>query len=353
MTSKKFTFIDLFAGIGGIRIAFETHGGECVMSSEYNPFSQKTYRTFFGETPDFSEIITVTPAGDITQLPPNLVPDHTILTAGFPCQPFSLAGVSKKNSLGRPHGFDDPTQGTLFFNIKEILAAKRPDAFLLENVKNLKQHDRGTTYSVIRDTLDSLGYDVFDRVIDAAGWTPQHRERIYIIGFRRPEGGQNWRIDCFPEFEEMKPPAQRDFELDEILETNVPDKYILGPGTWDTLVRHKAHHKEQGNGFGYGLLTPPFRGQVTRTLSARYHKDGAEILIDIGRERPRRLTPLECCRLMGFPEEYQKYFSRDIEIESPVSETQAYRQFGNSVVVPVVRDIARIMVKRLVEVGAI
>ena len=353
MTNHKFTFVDLFAGIGGIRLAFEAHGGQCVMSAEFDRFAQKTYQAFFGEVPDFSHIKEVDPPGDITKLPPELVPDHDVLTAGFPCQPFSLAGVSKKNALGKPHGFNDPTKGTLFFNIKEILDKKKPKAFLLENVKHLERHDKGNTYRIIRNTLDELEYDVFDRVIDAAGWVPQHRERIYIIGFRRPRENQNWRIEEFPEFFELAPPQNRLFELDNVLEVRVPDKYFLGPGTWDTLVRHRTYHQKQGNGFGYGLISPPFKGAVTRTLSARYHKDGAEVLIDAGRIRPRRLTPLECCRLMGFPEELQQYFVRDNGRQQPVSDTQAYRQFGNSVVVPVIRDIARVMIDKLISVGAI
>ena len=324
------------------------------MSSEYDRFAQDTYEAFFGERPDFSELMTVDPPGDITQLPPEKVPEHDILTGGFPCQPFSLAGVSKKNSLGRPHGFEDPTQGTLFFNIKEILDKSRPKAFLLENVKHLKRHDKGNTYKVIRETLESLDYDVFDRVIDGGGWVPQHRERIYIVGFRRPAGDQTWRIEEFPELDTLTPPSERLYELDQVLEEDVPFKYMLGPGTWDTLIRHKAHHANQGNGFGYSEHSPPFRGQTTRTISARYHKDGAEVLIrQEERERPRRLTPLECSRLMGFPEQYQRFYIRDNGHQQPVSDTQAYRQFGNSVVVPVVTEIARIIVERLTAESAI
>jgi DNA (cytosine-5)-methyltransferase 1 len=352
MEKSLFRFIDLFAGIGGIRISFERAGGKCVFSSEYDRFAQQTYKAFFGEMPDFSNILEVDPPGDIKQLPPEMVPEHDILTGGFPCQPFSLAGVSKKASLGRPHGFDDPTQGTLFFNVKNIINARRPKAFLLENVKNLRGHDKGKTYKVIRKTLDEIGYEVFDRVIDGAGWVPQHRERIYIVGFRRPDKNQSWKIDSFPEFEKLAPPAQRLYELDEMLEAEVPEKFILTPKTWQTLVRHKKHHASIGQGFGYGMIDPPFNGKVTRTLSARYHKDGAEILLNLGGDRPRRLTPLECCRLMGFPEECQRFFDRDDEYPQPVSNTQAYRQFGNSVVVPVVTDIARVIVDKLKEAGA-
>ena len=340
-------------------MGFENAGGTCVFSSEYDKFAQITYKSFFGESPDFANILEVNPPGDITRLPPELVPDHDILTGGFPCQPFSLAGVSKKNSLGRPHGFDDPTQGTLFFNIKEIIDVKRPLAFMLENVKNLKNHDRGRTYKVISKTLNNLNYTVFDNIIDGQYWVPQHRERIYIIGFRNPgadpEGEQSWKVDEFPEFTEMKMPEKRLYELDEVLNPLPPEISMLPPGTWETLIRHKKYHQEQGNGFGYGLNKPPFRGNVTRTLSARYHKDGAEILIDAGWERPRRLTPAECSRLMGFPLEYQNFFSEEkyINNKMPVSRTQAYKQFGNSVVVPVIMDLAELIKQKLVEKSAI
>ena len=347
-----FRFIDLFAGIGGIRIAFERAGGECVFSSEYDRYSQKTYSAFFGEVPDFAQIMNVKPPGDITQLPARSIPDHDILVGGFPCQPFSLAGVSKKNSLGKPHGFDDPTQGTLFFNIKEIIAEKRPVAFLLENVKNLTAHDGGQTYKVIRQVLDDLGYDIFPRVINAAGWVPQHRERIYIAGFRKSGIGQSWRISEFKELYDLKPP-EHGISLTDILESAVPDRFTVTPGTWRTLLRHKEYHRQRGNGFGFGMIEPPFENKITRTLSARYHKDGAEILIAQNGPVPRRLTPLECSRLMGYPPEYQKFFARLPEIPQPVSDTQAYRQFGNSVAVPVVTEIARLIVSRMVQEGAL
>ena len=217
-----FDFIDLFAGIGGIRIAFEKAGGNCVFSSEYNAYSQKTYKAFFKESPDFSHILATDPPGDITKLPPKMVPDHDILTGGFPCQPFSLAGVSKKESMGRPHGFDDPTQGTLFFNIKAILKKKHPKAFLLENVKNLLTHDKKRTFAVIFKTLDEMGYSGIYRIIDASWWLPQHRERIYIVGFRKPQKGQKWSIDEFPEFMEFTPPNIRKVTLSDVLEKSVP-----------------------------------------------------------------------------------------------------------------------------------
>lgn len=356
---SNFTFIDLFAGIGGIRIAFEAVGGDCVFSSEYDKYSQITYEKFFGERPDFSTIIEVDPPGDITKINADYVPNHDILTGGFPCQPFSLAGVSKKNSLGKPHGFDDLTKGTLFFNIKEIIDKKRPLSFMLENVKNLTSHDKGRTFRIIKETLDKLNYSVFVNIIDAQYWVPQHRERIYIVGFRKPEadpsGSQNWSVDHFTEFTEMKMPKRRLYELDELLEDSPPKLAMLPPGTWKALIKHKEYHEEAGNGFGFGLIKKPFHGEITRTLSARYHKDGAEILIDMEWERPRKLTPLECCKLMGFPKKYWGYYSKEKYVNNSmhVSKTQAYRQFGNSVVVPVVETIASKMKTKLIEVGAI
>lgn len=348
-----FTFIDLFAGIGGIRIAFENTGGRCVFSSEYDRFAQKTYEAFFKEKPDFAEIFKTNPSGDITKLSPELIPPHDILTGGFPCQPFSLAGVSKKNSLGKLHGFEDPTQGTLFFNIKEILSTKKPKAFFLENVKNLISHNNNNTYKIILNVLDDLGYDVYPRIIDAAGWVPQHRERIYLIGFRRQSRDQIWSLKNFQQYLDAIKPPRNGLYLTDILEDNVPPKYTVPPGTWETLLRHKAYHQSIGHGFGYGLIEPPYNGKITRTLSARYHKDGAEILIAQEGNVPRRLTPLECCRLMGFPKKYQSYFKRSSVTQQPISDTQAYRQFGNSVVVPLVTDIAILMISKMKESGAL
>lgn len=325
-------FIDLYAGIGGIRYAFEGAGGNCVFSSEWNKYSQLTYKALHGETP-FGDIHQIT---DIK----NQIPDHDILTAGFPCQPFSLAGVSKKNSLGVLHGFDDPTQGTEFFKVKEILRIKQPTAFLLENVKNLKGHDKGKTFQVICDSLTEIGYTFRSRIIDASKWVPQHRQRIYIIGFKNDLNiSENQIEDLFPD-----PPERRIYELEDIIISEeemgrlYESKYTLGPGTWESLQRHKKHHQSIGNGFGYGLISRPFEDKVTRTMSARYHKDGSEILIEqIGR-RPRRLTPLEACKLQGFPERCYQFYNG--ECEQPVSDSQAYQQFGNSVAVPVLNEIA-------------
>lgn len=344
MTSK-FRFIDLFAGIGGLRRGFEAAGGECVWTSEWNKYSGQTYKANFPG--DRHEL-----AGDITKVDPADVPDHDLLLAGFPCQPFSIAGVSKKNSMGRAHGFDDETQGTLFFNIESILKVKRPAAFLLENVKNLKSHDRGNTFRVIMEHLEALGYHVPDpRIIDAKHFLPQHRERIFIAGFRKDVDWSLLAMDL-PDVDKgpkLKEILHRTDGTEPFLEHDgnryfdhqackVPDKYILTEKLWAYLQAYKEKHQKAGNGFGFGLVGP---NDVSRTLSARYHKDGSEVLIDRGEGlRPRRLTPRECARLMGYPDSHV----------IPVSDTQAYQQFGNSVAVPVIEAIARHMVPQILKV---
>ena len=330
-----FSFIDLFAGIGGIRMAFEAIGGECVFTSEWDSYAQKTYiKNFPGGQ---------LPSGDITLIDAESVPKHDVLPGGFPCQPFSIAGVSKKNALGRAHGFADATQGTLFFDVARIIAAKKPRAFMLENVKNLKSHDKGRTFDVIHRTLrDELGYQVFYKVIDGAHFVPQHRERIIIVGFRDP---------VIFDLDLLDLPEKGHHKLEEVLhktaeepqlewdasnyydhsKRKVLDKYTLTDNLWTYLQNYKKKHQAAGNGFGFGLVTP---NSVTRTLSARYYKDGSEILVSQGRKKnPRRLTPRECARLMGFPDSF----------EIPVSDTRAYKQFGNSVVVPVLEAVARAM----------
>ena len=311
-----FAFIDLFAGIGGTRLGFEAAGGTCVFSSEYERFAVHTYAVNHGEIP----------AGDITELRLADIPEHDVLVAGFPCQPFSIAGVSKLNALGRPDGFDHPDQGHLFFSTRDILGYRRPRAFLLENVKHLRNHDGGRTYSTIMDALDALGYHFDADVIDARALVPQHRERIYIVGFRDAADFDRF---SFPEFEDQQP------SLADILDEDVAEKYTLSDHLWDYLQGYAAKHRSRGNGFGFGL--PDLEG-VSRTLSARYYKDGSEILIRQAHgSNPRRLTPRECARLMGFPEAF----------EIPISDTRAYQQFGNSVVVPVVEAIARAMAKAM------
>lgn len=338
-----FRTIDLFAGIGGIRRGFASAGGHAVFSSEWNEFSARTYRTNYG----FAE----TMAGDITQVDANDIPDCDVVLAGFPRQPFSLAGVSKKRSLGRETGFRDKTQGTLFFDVARIIAAKRPAAFLLENVKNLTSHDRGRTFKVILDALQNeLGYEVHWKVVDGQHFVPQHRERIYIVGFRS-KTDFTWDDLKYPDHQPVladilhktdgtEPYLPWDGEKYFDFEHNkVQDKYTLTPRLWQYLQDYKKKHEALGHGFGYGLVTPDM---VSRTLSARYHKDGSEILVAQGDERPRRLTPRECARLMGYPD----------ELRIPVSDTQAYRQFGNSVVVPAIAEVARIMRPHILKVMA-
>jgi DNA (cytosine-5)-methyltransferase 1 len=333
-TFPTFSFIDLFAGIGGMRVAFEGEGGHCVFTSEWNRFAQETYRANFGD-----EAI----AGDITEIPAEEIPAHDVLVAGFPCQPFSIAGVSKKNALGRSHGFLDETQGTLFFDVARIIEHHRPAAFLLENVKNLRNHDKGRTFEVISRVLtEDLGYSIESEVIDAQAIVPQHRERIFIVGLR--DGGSVGLDEIRELFGEAGPhpevgtilhPEDGTEEPEEPYTTGpqgkVASKYTLTPHLWKYLKAYAAKHRAKGNGFGYGLVGPD---DVTRTLSARYYKDGSEILVRQKGKRPRRLTPRECARLMGF----DRPTGRDWRI--PVSDTQAYRQFGNAVVPGVVSVIA-------------
>jgi DNA (cytosine-5)-methyltransferase 1 len=361
--SPEFDFVDLFAGIGGIRRGFEEIGGRCVFTSEWNEPAVRTYKANNYADPDAhtfnSDIceVTLSKRDDVTQKQVNqninkMIPDHDVLLAGFPCQPFSIAGVSKKNALGRKHGFEDKTQGTLFFDVAQILDVKRPAAFLLENVKNLKSHDKGRTFKIIMETLDELGYWVADvdvndstdpKVIDGQHFVPQHRERIVLVGFRRDLNiHKDFTLtDIKKVFPKKKP------KLGDILDDSIDDKYILTPKLWEYLFNYSIKHKAKGNGFGYGLVK---KSDVTRTLSARYYKDGSEILIDRGydhekdlhdpinmKNRPRRLTPRECARLMG----YDKPTGNDFRI--PVSDTQAYKQFGNSVVVPVFAAVAKLM----------
>ena len=334
-----FTFIDLFAGIGGLRAAFDAAGGRCVFTSEWDRFAQQTYEANYRDNRPIE--------GDITKIDVDQIPEHDVLVAGFPCRPFSIAGVSKKNALGRAHGFLDETQGTLFFDVARIIDHHRPAAFLLENVKNLKSHDKGRTFEVIRRTLeDELGYELHVKVIDAKHFLPQHRERVVLVGFRDatsfswndvnlPEAGVSRMRDILHP-ENGSEVAEGHFTLGA--DASVNEKYTLSDKLWQYLQNYAAKHKAAGNGFGFGLVGP---NDTCRTLSARYYKDGSEILIDRGAgKNPRRLTPRECARLMGFPEDFR----------IPVSDTQAYKQFGNSVAVPVFKAVAKAMQPHLFSV---
>lgn len=316
-----FRFIDLFAGIGGLRRPFDEIGGRCVFTSEWDKFCEQTYSANF-PTGDGHQFV-----GDIRAYSslPEMIPEHDVVLAGFPCQPFSIAGVSKKNALGRPHGFLCDTQGTLFYDLAKIIAHHRPSAFLLENVKNLKGHDRGRTFATIMHVLETeLEYNVSTRIVDASPWVPQRRERVFIVGFEK---------ETDFDFADLEVPGGDPPTLGSILDSEVDPKYTLSDHLWTYLQDYKRKHRAAGNGFGCSVFGPE---DVARTLSARYYKDGSEILIRQN-GRPRRLTPRECARLMGFDEPDGTRF------KIPVSDTQAYRQFGNAVVVPVVRAIALLM----------
>lgn len=327
----SFSFIDLFAGIGGFRIALSSLGGRCVFTSEWDKYAQKTYEAWYGDRPH----------GDINAIAAEAIPDHDVLCAGFPCQPFSIAGVSKKNSLGQAHGFRCKRQGNLFFKICDIAAAKRPGVLFLENVKNLRNHDSGKTWTVIQAELDELGYELHHKVIDARHWVPQHRERIFIVGFDRKRFGKAVPFE-FPKLPTRVP------KLGSILEPSPDAKYVLTDHLWKYLQNYAAKHRAAGNGFGYGLVG---KDDVTRTLSARYHKDGSEILVRRGSGRPRRLTPRECARLMGYGEGVAMRFGFEDGFPMVVSDTQAYRQFGNSVVPAVVEAVAAPAVRLLRQSG--
>jgi DNA (cytosine-5)-methyltransferase 1 len=320
--NPKFTFIDLFAGIGGFRIAMQRLQGECVFSSEWEKMAQRTYYANFGEIP----------FGDITkEETKKWIPDNfDVLCGGFPCQPFSIAGVTKKNALGRKHGFEDEKQGNLFFHIAAIIEKHRPKAFFLENVKNLVSHDKGTTFKVIRETLLSLGYSFHTTILDGQNFVPQHRQRTFMIGFDSKVYGDKEHFQ-FPEM-----PKKRIYELKDVIDDKVDKKYTLSEHLWKYLFNYAIKHKEKGNGFGFGLFDKN-KDKVTRTISARYYKDGAEVLIKQKNKVPRRLTPRECARLQGYPEHFA----------IPVSDNQAYRQFGNSVVVPLIEAIGENLVDTL------
>ena len=343
MGRPAFRFIDLFAGIGGLRRGFDLQGGQCVFTCERDKYAQQTYRANFGDGLDHVM------AGDIREVRPEDVPEHDLLLAGFPCQPFSIAGVSKKNAIGQPHGFRCDLQGTLFFDAARIIRHHRPEAFVLENVKNLVNHDRGRTFRIIRETLEGdLGYRITCRVVNAKGYVPQNRERIFIAGFRDrsgvdlgdmdipdPRHGPRLRSVLHPEDGSEAPPPRPYTDRTG----RVSDRYALSDHLWRYLQDYAEKHRRRGNGFGFGLVGPD---DVARTLSARYYKDGSEILVRRGGGRnPRRLTPRECARLMGFDRQGEPPF------RIPVSDTQAYRQFGNAVVAPVGDAVAAFVVGRL------
>lgn len=341
---EEFTYIDLFAGIGGFRKAFDSIGGNCVFTSEWDSNSRKTYLANYGSDHPVE--------GDIREFTKDKesldkIPKHDVLVAGFPCQPFSIAGVSKKNSLGKAHGFHCDTQGTLFFDLAQIIEHHQPKAFLLENVKNLTSHDGGNTFKIIKRTLkEELDYNIFPRVIDGRSWVPQHRERIFIVGFKN---------DTDFDFDKLPIPApEYSPRLGSILHSELDEdelpfvengragaKYTLTPRLWEYLKEYRDKHAAKGNGFGFSLFG---EHDVARTLSARYYKDGSEILIQQkDHDRPRRLTPRECARLMGFDR------PRESSFQIPVSDTQAYRQFGNSVIVPAATAIAELMKPHIID----
>lgn len=338
--ANGFSFVDIFAGIGGMRLGFESVGGECLFTCEWDKFCHQTYRANFGD----EEI-----AGDIRQLSPADVPLHDVLLAGFPCQPFPIAGVSKKNALNEPRGFACEAQGTLFFDLARLIAHHRPKAFLLENVRNLIGHDQGRTFRTICSILENeLEYHISPRVIDAKPWVPQHRERIFIAGFRDakdfdlkkmevPEASCGPKLQAILHPEDGSEKAEPHYTEDAL--ATVGDRYTLSEHLWDYLNAYAAKHRAKGNGFGYGLVG---RGDTARTLSARYYKDGSEILLAQEDNLPRRLTPGECSRLMGFDGPTESRFV------VPVSDTQAYRQFGNAVAVHPVKAIAEYMADWLV-----
>ena len=308
----SFTFADVCAGIGGMRLAFENLGGKCVFSSEWDKYCQKTYYENFGEIPQ----------GDITKILIKKIPKHDILLAGFPCQPFSKGGYATRKKLGKKNGFDDTIQGNIFYRLTKIISKTKPKVVFLENVRKLEVHDKGRTLKIILSKLESLGYSVNYKVISARTVVPQRRERLYIVATRKG-------IDFeFPKIPDLKP------QLKLILEKNIDKKYILSDNTWNWLQRHAKKHSKMGNGFGFRLADTE---KTACTLSARYGKDGSEILIPRRSGNPRKLSPRECARLMGFPDNFKIV----------VSDTQAYKQFGNSVVIPIIYLIGFELLKAL------
>jgi DNA (cytosine-5)-methyltransferase 1 len=327
LADSSFTFVDLFAGIGGIRMGLERAGGVCVYTVELDHFARQTYEANFGRVD----------AQDVRKVSPADLPAYDVLAAGFPCQPFSIAGVSKKSSLGRAHGFDDATSGNLFFEITRLAAATKPPVLFLENVKNLRTHDGGRTFARIIGDLRDLNYEPWNRVVDSQAYVPQHRERTFIVAYRKDLFGEGT-------FQPELRTVERRPKLRSILEPDPPASYVLSEPLWSYLQKYALKHRAAGNGFGYRLFGPD---EVAGTLSARYYKDGAEILIRTETGPPRRLTPVECARLMGFPNPRIDRSGKKVARHSrarfliPVSDRQAYKQLGNSVVVPVVAELGR------------
>lgn len=322
------TYIDLFAGIGGFHQAFSSLNTKCVFSSEWDEDAKTTYAANYG----------IIPYGDITKISAEQIPDHDVLCAGFPCQPFSIAGVSKKNSMGRATGFEDKTQGTLFFDVARIIDKKRPKAFFLENVKNLKSHNRGKTWDVIYSVLNDLGYWIFSEIVDGRYWVPQHRERIFIVGFNKEYFSE--KPDFFIP---LRPSGNYHYrDLSKIISDSFDPSLRLSPGTWQALIRHRESHRARGNGFGYSLLPLELKPEtITSTISARYYKDGAEILVPIKDDSvPRKLSIDEAMQLQGYnPKKFV----------FPVPKAKAYKQIGNSVVVPAIKETAKAILQQMEE----
>jgi DNA (cytosine-5)-methyltransferase 1 len=326
ISNPRFKFIDLFAGIGGFRISLQNAGGKCVFSSEIDRAAKKTYESNFGEVP-FGDIKEFTSSNVSDDELDKLIPDHDILAAGFPCQPFSLAGVSARNYLGKEHGFNDDNQGNLFFDILRIVQVKKPNVLFLENVKNLKSHDKGKTFKTIEELIRAEGYEFYYAIINSQTEVPQRRERTYMVCFK----GENHNF-IFPNFEgEPK-------KLKDILELNVGDEYTISDKLWEGHQRRSKRNSERGTGFTVKLadLEKP-----SNTIVARYYKDGKECLVPQKNKNPRKLTPRECARLQGYPESFLL----------PKSNTAAYKQFGNSVSVPVIQKISNAIVKKMEEYG--
>ena len=327
-----FWFVDVFAGIGGFRRGLEAAGGQCVYSIERDPSARQTYLANFGHEPDVGDVVLF---ADLVERGDASLPPHHVLTAGFPCQPFSIAGVSKKNSLGRAHGFLDEAQGTLFFELARLVQASQPPILFFENVKNLLHHDGGRTIGVIERTLNMLGYSVSMSVVDAQHWVPQHRERLFIIGLRKDLYGQ----EPFKFPTKLDRPVRRSRFWADVVRDDDGDGdlsgYLLSENLWKYLQDYKAKHRAAGHGFGYGLVSRD-EDAVSRTLSARYYKDGSEVLVPTDGDRPRRLSPREASRLMGFGDDFKP----------ALSEKQAYKQFGNAIVPPAVTWVAQVMIRQ-------